>query len=387
MNIAPPRAIVHRLFNHPEAVAGMAFFPSPRGACCFASGRFCPELKHGSGQLRKRESRLFAAEYRSAPECIPGGHVRTQATTQKSAMKLKNAFAVFIPFFAIGLAFAQDLGPQIRKLEDGVYVYVGKNFNSNCGIVLTREGVVLIDSGHNPTDSRAILEAVRKLTPLAVRFLIDTEPHPDHTTGHFVFSPPATIIAAEGAGDSMRSRERGDPERIQKLAAASPEMRAALEGYRFVAPQVEYQQKMTLRVGERTFELMYLKGVHSESDTAVWLPRERVLFSAAGIVVDQINNLRPIVSIPDILASAKTMKSLNPVHVVPGHGAPGTVKIFEDSEKYYALLLERVGRLAKEGKSLDQIKKEVRMPEYENWAAQERFSTNVEAAYRAVKGG
>src|SRR5258705_11264568 len=170
-------------------------------------------------------------------------------------MKLKNALAVFVSFFAVGFASAQDLGPQIRKLEDGVYVYVGKNFNSNCGIVLTREGVVLIDSGHNPTDSRAILEAVKKLTSLPARFLIDTEPHPDHTTGHFVFSPPAAIIAAEGAGESTRTRERGDPERIQKLAAASPEMRAALDGYRFVAPQVEYRQKMTLRVGERTFEL------------------------------------------------------------------------------------------------------------------------------------
>lgn len=301
-------------------------------------------------------------------------------------MKLKSILAVFLPFFSFGLASAQDLGPQIRKLEDGVYVYVGKNFNSNCGIVITQEGVVLIDSGHNPTDSRAILAAVKKLTPLPVRFLIDTEPHPDHTTGHFVFSPPAVIIAAEGAGESMRSRERGDPERIQKLAATSPQMRTALEGYRFVTPNVEYRQKMTLKVGERTFELMYLKGVHSESDTAVWLPKERVLFSAAGIVVNQINNLRPIVSIPDILAAAKTMKNLNPVHVVPGHGMPGTAKIFEDSEKYYALLLERVGKLAKEGKSLDEIKKQVRIPEYQDWAAQERFPTNVEAAYRAVKG-
>src|SRR5437879_11081516 len=151
-------------------------------------------------------------------------------------MKLKNAFAVFIPFFAVGFAFAQDLGPQIRKLEDGVYVYVGKNFNSNCGIVLTQEGVVLIDSGHNPTDSRAVLAAVRKLTPLPVRFLIDTEPHPDRTTGHFVFSPPATIIAAAGAGESMRGRERGEPERSQKVAATTPEMRAAREGYRLVPP-------------------------------------------------------------------------------------------------------------------------------------------------------
>src|SRR5881394_900560 len=125
-------------------------------------------------------------------------------------MKFRSAIAASVPFFAFGFASAQDLGPQIKKLEDGVYVYVGKNFNSNCGIVLTQDGVVLIDSGHNPTDSRAVLAAVRKLTPLPVRFLIDTEPHPDHTTGHFVFSPPATIIAAEGAGESMRSRERGE---------------------------------------------------------------------------------------------------------------------------------------------------------------------------------
>src|SRR5947208_16974102 len=136
-------------------------------------------------------------------------------------MKLKNAFAVFASFFAIGLASAQDLGPQIRKLEDGVYVYVGKNFNSNCGIVLTQDGVVLIDSGHNPTDSRAVLAAVRKLTPLPVRFLIDTEPHSDHTTGHFIFSPPAVVIAHEGATESMKGRERDDPERIKKLAAVS----------------------------------------------------------------------------------------------------------------------------------------------------------------------
>src|SRR5258706_16073491 len=248
----------------------------------------------------------------------------TRQQGKRSAMKLKLAgtLAVFVSFFAAGFAPAQDLGPQIRKLEDGVYVYVGKNFNSNCGIVLTREGVVLIDSGHNPTDSRAILEPVKKLTPLPVRFLIDTEPHPDHTTGHFVFSPPATIVAAEGAGASVRSREGGEPDRIQKLPATSPQMRAALEGYRFVTPDIEYHQKMTLKVGERTFELMYLKDVQSESETAVWLPKERVLFSAAGIIVKQINNLRPIVSIPDVLAAAKTMKSLAPLHVVPGHAIP-----------------------------------------------------------------
>jgi len=283
-----------------------------------------------------------------------------------------------------GSVSAQDLGPQVRKLADGVYVVAGNNYFSNSGIVLTQDGVVVIDTGQNPIEARKILDIVKKLTPMPVRIVIDTEPHPDHTTGHFVFSPPAVIIGAAGAGESMRGREREAPQRIQQLAATSPEMKAALEGYKFIPPHVEYNQKMTLNVGERTIELMYLKGVHSEADTAVWLPKERVIFSASAFVSNQINILRPFVTIPDILAAGKMMKALNPEHVVPGHGPPGTVKIFEDGEQYYALLLERVGKLMKEGKSLDDIKKEVKMPEYVGWANQDRFPTNVEAAYKML---
>jgi len=293
------------------------------------------------------------------------------------------ALAALVSFAFAGSAVAQDLGPRVKKFADGVYALVGENYNSNAGIVLTQDGVVLIDSGHNPIESRKVAEIVKQLTPMPVRLLVDTEPHPDHTTGHFVF-PTATVVAAAGAGESMRGREREDPQRIQKLAATSPEMKAALEGYKFIVPHVEYQQKASLAVGERNFELMYLKGVHSEADTAIWLPKERVLFSASGIVVNQINILRPFVTIPDILAASKMMKALNPEHVIPGHGIPGTVKIFEDTEKYYALLVERVEKLVKEGKTLEQIKQEVKMPEYAHWASQERFPTNVEAAYKMV---
>jgi cyclase len=294
--------------------------------------------------------------------------------------------ALFVSLAFVGAAAAQDLGPRVKKLADGVYVHTGKGFDSNSGIILTQDGVVVIDTGQNPIESRDIMETVKKLTSMPVRFVIDTEPHPDHTTGHFVFSPPAVVISAAGGGESMANREREDPQRIQKLAATSPEMAAALQGYRFVPPHVEYYGKMTLHVGERTFELTYMKGVHSESDSAIWMPKERVLFSASAMVVNQINILRPIVTIPDILAAAKMMKALNPEFVVPGHGTPGTVKIFEDSEKYYALLLDRVGQAVKDGKSLDQIKAEVKMPEYASWGSQERFPTNIEAAYKMVTG-
>ena len=69
----------------------------------------------------------------------------------------------------------------------------------------------------------------------------------------------------------------------------------------------------------------------------------------------------------------------NAVRVVPG-----TVKIFEDTERYWALMLDRVGQMAKDGKSPNQIKAELRMPEYEHWGSKDRFSTNVQAAFEAI---
>ena len=85
------------------------------------------------------------------------------------------AVAAFAGFLTSAPADAQDLGPQIQKFGDGIYAYIGKDFKSNTGIILTQDGVVLIDSGHEPTDSRAVMEAVKKLTPMPVRFLIDTD--------------------------------------------------------------------------------------------------------------------------------------------------------------------------------------------------------------------
>src|SRR5215471_3730412 len=282
-------------------------------------------------------------------------------------------------------ALAQDLGPRVKMLADGVYVHTGNGFDSNSGIIITDDGVIVIDTGQNPVESRDIMATVRKLTPLPVRIVIDTEPHGDHTTGHFVF-PQAIVIAAAGGGESMRGAERAAPDRIQRLAATTPEMKTALEGYRFIPPQIEYHDTMTINLGGKTLELMYLPRVHSESDTAVWLPAERVVFSASAFVNNQINILRPFVTIPDILAAGKKLKALNPQHVVPGHGTPGGVEIFDKGEKYYALLLERVDKSMKEGKSLDDIQKEVKMPEYASWDSQDRMPTNIDAAYRMLGG-
>ena len=291
---------------------------------------------------------------------------------------------VFIALLDVGFAVqAQDLGSGFHKIQDGIYTFAPDQATTTCSFVITEAGVVMIDSCNSPLDSRRMVAAIKKVTDKPVMFLIDTETHADHTANHFIFSPPATVINHEGAGEGMRKEY--NPKRAETLAAKSSELRTALQGYKMIPPHIEYKDKMTLNLGERTFELIYLKNVHSFADTAVWMPKERVLFASSAANVRTFINLRPTVVLPDVIASYKLMKSLNPEVVIAGHGQPTTTIIFDEYEGFYDLLMKRVGEMTAQGKSLNDIKKELKMPEYADWRGQDRLGVNIDAAYRSVK--
>ena len=183
---------------------------------------------------------------------------------------------------------------------------------------------------------------MKQLTSQPIRFLINTETHNDHVTGNFVFSPPAVVIGSAGATAGIKNYY--DPKRNEKLMAESSEMREAFRGFRVVPPHVEFNDRMILNMGDRTLELIQLKNIHSDADTAIWLPKERVLFSAATAAVKRFGFLRPFVTIDNIKSDIKKLKALNPDVVVPAHGRPTTVQLLDETDKFYDVLLERVGK-------------------------------------------
>jgi Uri superfamily endonuclease len=48
--------------------------------------------------------------------------------------KLALVLAVCVGLIFSATLVAQDLGPNFRKIKDGIYVYVGTNFN-RCGLI------------------------------------------------------------------------------------------------------------------------------------------------------------------------------------------------------------------------------------------------------------
>jgi hypothetical protein len=62
------------------------------------------------------------------------------------------------------------------------------------------------------------------------------------------------------------------------------------------------------------------------------------------------------------------------------------MQLLDETDTFYDVLLDRVGKMTVAGKSLDEIKKNLRIPEYQGWSGgKERLDTNIEAAYRALK--
>jgi len=90
---------------------------------------------------------------------------------EENPMKTKTfgCWTAVVYLFSVGVAAAQELGSQFKKIKDGIYVYTAQLNDSNVTIIETQEGVVLIDTGQTPKDSRVVMAALKKLTSRPVR--------------------------------------------------------------------------------------------------------------------------------------------------------------------------------------------------------------------------
>jgi hypothetical protein len=65
---------------------------------------------------------------------------------------------------------------------------------------------------------------------------------------------------------------------------------------------------------------------------------------------------RPFVTIENVKTALKKLKALNPDVVVPAHGAPGTIQLLNETDTFYDVLLDRVGKMMSEGSPLTRSK-------------------------------
>ena len=78
---------------------------------------------------------------------------------------------------------------KVDKITDGVYLARGFAI-ANVGMVVTNEGVVIIDSTESPDAAKEILAKFQKITDKPIKYLIFTHGHGDHTQGPWSSTSP-----------------------------------------------------------------------------------------------------------------------------------------------------------------------------------------------------
>jgi glyoxylase-like metal-dependent hydrolase (beta-lactamase superfamily II) len=309
-------------------------------------------------------------------------------------------------------------------------VYRANNGGWYVGILDTPEGLLLVDTLSVPFATWLKDELARKFPGKAVKYVVLSHSHWDHTEGGKVFADTAKFIAQEGflrnmdgrypalpgdivdrnsdgyldvpefeqpslqrpwycgaGGNSVTSKDRDGDGRATPAEFFADTPR----------PDIVYSQRMTLRFGGKTIDLVFPGRNHANDGTAVLFRDERVLFTvdfpADALVQDSMRSLPsacgPFDGHPmnEWIRSFRTIESLDFDISVGGHGsATFTKQDIAEGRQFMEYLQREVEGAMSRGMSLEQMKKSLLLEPYRSWRHYEQLREwNIQAAYDNLK--
>lgn len=261
--------------------------------------------------------------------------------------RLINIVSLLLAFLA-SPATALQLIPV--QLSSNVYAFIGdtgmrtydnEGMNANTGFIVSKAGVVVVDSGPSYLVAKAIHEAIKKITQQPIKYVINTGGQDHRWLGNGYFKEQgAQIIASRKALPDME--ERG----AMQLAGLKNELREKIKGTQVVYPEHLIEQQETLKLDNIEIQILFFHGGHTPGDAVVWLPKSRTLFSGDHIYVDRLLGILPFSNSKDWLASVEEIEQLKPKVIIPGHGKVCDLNKAQRDTKDYLVLLRQHMRKA-----------------------------------------
>jgi len=284
-----------------------------------------------------------------------------------------------------GLAVTGDQA-EFKKIADDVYAFVGKRNDANALAVVTAQGVVLVDTGNNPPETRLLQNFIRSVTNQPVRYVVITQNHGDHTGGAPLFSPPANVIVHERVAKDWASWK---PYQIKSWRKRFRERSGALKDVNPIDTVLSFSESMTLHLGGRTIALIYVDDPYNPGDIAVWLPQSRVMHAGFVGYIGRHPDIRPDYShgtTAGMLKQLEVLSVLQPKVMVPAHGPLGDAKDLHALTDYLLAARQKVRAMTAKGLPLATIVKDFHMNEYKGWDRENHFEWLAETLRRELRG-
>lgn len=279
----------------------------------------------------------------------------------------------------VGAVHAEEV-LKTHRLADNVYALIGpltnrdaENLgnNANFGVVVTEQGVVLIDPGATYQGAQMIHDAVRAITDQPITVVINSGGQDHRWLGNGYFKAQgARLIASEAAVKDQKARAQD-----QRFALANLVGSSGVEGTEPVYADETFADAKTLELGQTRIEIRHAGPAHTPGDSFVWLPEQQVLFSGDIVYMDRMLGIGPQSAHRSWISAFEALAELEPATVVGGHGDPADLaKATADSYDYLVFLRQAVIGFMEAGGGIEDV----------GTIDQSRFS--YLANYEALKG-
>jgi len=223
------------------------------------------------------------------------------------------------------LAFSPPaMALEVQMVTAGIYALVGEkeqrspaNFANNAtfGVVVTDEGVVLVDPGGSWRGAEAIDTAIRGLTDVPVKVVINTGGQDHRWLGNGYWQAQgATVVASAAAVADQRERASMQLSVLRELIGDS------LAGTEPAFADVVFDDVYQFSLGNERFEVKHAGPAHTPGDSYLWLPTRRTVFTGDIVYVERLLGVGPQSNSRLWLEAFDAVAALDPQHVIPGHG-------------------------------------------------------------------
>jgi glyoxylase-like metal-dependent hydrolase (beta-lactamase superfamily II) len=298
---------------------------------------------------------------------------------------MRNVVKLFAWLVAIALLLAVGLAAQAQtgasaldvvQLRPNFYV-IGGGPGGNVVVQIGPEGVILVDSGSTERADQ-VLAAIRRLTDLPIRYIINTSMDADHTGGNEKLAKaglsilPGAVVAGAGLDDDVVSNfGRASVlahENVLARMSAPTGRQSPVASALWPTKTFNYHQYSMYLNGEG-IQVIHQPAAHTDGDTIVFFRRGDVI--ATGDIIDTTR--WPVIDTKrggtvqgelDALNRLMDMTIFNlPLQwkadrtfLVPGHGHVYDKLDLLEYRDAVTIVRDRVQDLIDEGKTLAQVK-------------------------------
>ena len=264
---------------------------------------------------------------------------------------------------ADGTVHEKEVPIRVTEVAPGLFFQYHHQESNNAWLV-TDDGVLVIDTRQHPKRGEELLAAIRKTTDKPIKYVINTHAHGDHYFGNPVFKREGALFIAHRDTEIMMKTHHGVE--MKRRQGYFKQTRFDPGEVRLVLPDVTFDTKLTITLGGRVVELLYLGAGQNPGDTLVHFPREKVLFSGGPFSKNSWPNPQFTPSIVNWVGLLRKIAAMDVDKYLGGHGDIGTRQDVLNEAQMLQDFDAGMREALKKGMSREEIIKNVKFEKYQD---------------------